>query len=79
MSRGPGGPLTSPLSLSSVSDMEEPRCGELRCSGEADGEEWSLSGGKAGRTPPGSGPPSFLAPLSVPAPRTEGRKERSDF
>lgn len=44
--RGPGCPMTSPRFLSSVSDMEEPGCGELCCSGKAHGEEW---GGLEGR------------------------------
>lgn len=33
--------------LPAVSDMEEPRYGELCCPGKADGEEWSVIGGKA--------------------------------
>lgn len=43
--RGPGCHMTS--LLPAVSDMEEPRYGELCCPGKADGEEWSVIGGKA--------------------------------
>lgn len=59
--RGPGCSMTSPLFLFSVSDMEEPRYGELCCSGKADGEEGSVVGGKARPARP------FLPPLSKPA------------
>lgn len=45
MRRGPGCHMTS--LLPAVSDMAEPRHGELCCPGKADGEEWNRVGGEA--------------------------------